>query len=43
MFCRFDFAHLAEPAVRRLMDHSLGEARRLSSPHLGGTGFSRDA
>src|ERR1700680_1575743 len=28
--------HLAEPVFGGLMDHSLGEARRLRSPHLGG-------
>jgi hypothetical protein len=27
--------HLAEPFIGGLMDHSLGEARRLRSPHLG--------
>jgi len=32
-------AHLAEPFLGGLMDHSLGEARRLRSPHLGGTGL----
>ncbi|HVD47736.1 MAG TPA: SDR family oxidoreductase [Candidatus Limnocylindria bacterium] len=32
------FAHLAEPVFGGLMDHSLGEARRLRSPHLSGTG-----
>jgi len=32
-------AHLAEPLFGGLMDHSLGEARRLSSPHLSGTGL----
>jgi short-subunit dehydrogenase len=31
------FAHLAEPLFGGLMDHSLGEARRLRSPHLSGT------
>jgi len=30
------FAHLAEPIFGGLMDHSLGEARRLRSPHLSG-------
>lgn len=29
------FVHLAEPVFGGLMDHSLGEARRLRSPHLG--------
>lgn len=33
------FAHLAEPLFGGLMDHSLGEARRLKSPHLSGTGL----
>ncbi len=32
-------AHMAEPLFGGLMDHSLGEARRLSSPHLDGTGL----
>jgi short-subunit dehydrogenase len=32
-------AHLAEPIFGGLMDHSLGEARRLKSPHLSGTGL----
>jgi short-subunit dehydrogenase len=32
-------AHLAEPIFGGLMDHSLGEARRLRSPHLSGTGL----
>jgi short-subunit dehydrogenase len=32
-------AHLAEPLFGGLMDHSLGEARRLRSPHLSGTGL----
>ena len=31
------FAHIAEPIFGGLMDHSLGEARRLRSPHLSGT------
>jgi short-subunit dehydrogenase len=33
------FAHLAEPLFGGLMDHSLGEARRLTSPHLSGPGL----
>jgi short-subunit dehydrogenase len=33
------FAHLAEPLFGGLMDHSLGEARRMKSPHLGGPGL----
>jgi short-subunit dehydrogenase len=33
------FAHLAEPLLGGLMDHGLGEARRLKSPHLSGTGL----
>jgi short-subunit dehydrogenase len=33
------FAHVAEPLFGGLMDHSLGEARRLRSPHLSGTGL----
>ncbi len=32
-------AHLAEPIFGGLMDHSLGEARRLRSPNLSGTGL----
>jgi len=32
-------AHLAEPIFGGLMDHSLGEARRLKSPNLSGTGL----
>jgi short-subunit dehydrogenase len=32
-------AQMAEPFLGGLMDHSLGEARRLRSPHLGGTGL----
>jgi short-subunit dehydrogenase len=31
------FVHLAEPVFGGLVDHSMGEARRLSSPHLSGT------
>jgi short-subunit dehydrogenase len=31
-------AHMAEPFLGGLMDHSLGEARRLRSPHLGPIG-----
>ena len=31
--------HLAEPVFGGLMDHSLGEARRLQSPDLSGTGL----
>lgn len=31
--------HLAEPVFGGLMDHALGEARRLGSPHLAGTGL----
>jgi NAD(P)-dependent dehydrogenase (short-subunit alcohol dehydrogenase family) len=34
-------AHLAEPLLGGLMDHSLGEARRLKSPHLSGTGLDK--
>jgi len=30
--------HLAEPVFGGLIDHSIGEARRLRSPHLGGPG-----
>src|ERR1700682_186697 len=33
--------HLAEPVFGGLMDHSLGEARRLSSPELSGTGLPK--
>ena len=33
------FAHIAEPLFGGLMDHSLGEARRLKTPHLVGTGL----
>jgi short-subunit dehydrogenase len=32
-------AHMAEPFLGGLMDHSLGEARRLRSPHLGSSGL----
>src|SRR6202162_191008 len=32
-------AQLAEPLFGGLMDHSLGEARRLTAPHLSGTGL----
>jgi short-subunit dehydrogenase len=35
------FAHLAEPLLGGLMDHGLGEARRLKSPHLSGTGLDQ--
>jgi short-subunit dehydrogenase len=31
------FVHLAEPVFGGLVDHSMGEARRLSSPHLSGS------
>jgi short-subunit dehydrogenase len=33
------FAHVAEPLFGGLMDHSLGEARRMRSPHLSGKGL----
>ena len=33
--------HLAEPVFGGLMDHSLGEARRLASPQLSGTGLPK--
>jgi short-subunit dehydrogenase len=33
------FAHLAEPLLGGLMDHGIGEARRMRSPHLSGTGL----
>src|SRR5450756_77571 len=33
--------HLAEPVLGGLMDHAIGEARRLASPQLGGTGVPR--
>jgi short-subunit dehydrogenase len=32
-------AQMAEPFLGGLMDHGIGEARRLRSPHLGGTGL----
>jgi short-subunit dehydrogenase len=34
--------HVAEPVFGGLMDHSLGEARRLASPDLGGTGLPKN-
>ena len=33
--------HLAEPVLGGLMDHAIGEGRRLASPQLGGTGVPR--
>jgi hypothetical protein len=33
--------HLVEPVFGGLMDHALGEARRLASPELSGTGLAR--
>jgi len=33
----YRFVHLVEPIFGGLLDHSLGEARRLRSPRLGGT------
>ena len=33
--------HVAEPVFGGLMDHALGEARRLISPHLSGTGLPK--
>ena len=35
----YRFVQLAEPIFGGLLDHSLGEARRLRSPRLGGTGM----
>jgi short-subunit dehydrogenase len=35
----YRFVHLAEPIFGGLLDHSLGEARRLKSPRLSGTGL----
>jgi NAD(P)-dependent dehydrogenase (short-subunit alcohol dehydrogenase family) len=34
-------ADIAEPVFGGLMDHALGEARRLISPHLRGTGVPK--
>jgi short-subunit dehydrogenase len=34
----YRFVHLTEPIFGGLLDHSLGEARRLKSPRLGGSG-----
>jgi short-subunit dehydrogenase len=34
--------HVAEPVFGGLMDHSLGEARRLASPELSGTGLPKN-
>src|ERR1700682_4477687 len=34
--------HVAEPVFGGLMDHSLGEARRLASPQLSGTGLPKN-
>jgi len=34
-------AHVAEPVFGGLMDHALGEIRRLASPQLGGTGLPK--
>jgi NADP-dependent 3-hydroxy acid dehydrogenase YdfG len=41
MVVPFRAAHLAEPVFGGLMDHALGEARRLISPHLAGTGLPK--
>jgi short-subunit dehydrogenase len=35
-------ADIAEPVLGGLMDHALGEARRLISPHLSGTGVPKN-
>lgn len=34
-------AHVAEPVFGGLMDHALGEARRLASPNISGTGLPK--
>jgi short-subunit dehydrogenase len=39
MVLPYRVVHLAEPIFGGLLDHSLGEARRLKSPHLGGPGL----
>jgi len=39
MVMPYRLAHLAEPIFGGLLDHSMGEARRLRSPHLGGPGL----
>lgn len=37
MVLPYRLVHLAEPIFGGLLDHSMGEARRLSSPHLSGS------
>ncbi len=37
MVLPYRLVHLAEPIFGGLMDHTIGEARRLKSPHLSGT------
>jgi len=32
----YRFAHLAEPLIGGLLDHAMGEVRRMRSPHLAG-------
>ena len=39
MVLPYRVVHLVEPIFGGLLDHSLGEARRLKSPRLGGTGL----
>ena len=39
MVMPYRFAHMAEPFIGGLLDHTLGEARRKRSPHLAGTGL----
>ncbi len=39
MVLPYRLVHLAEPVFGGLLDHSIGEARRLRSPHLSGSGL----
>ena len=39
MVLPFRLVHITEPIFGGLVDHSIGEARRLRSPHLSGTGL----
>ena len=36
MVLPYRFAHLAEPLIGGLLDHAMGEVRRMRSPHLAG-------
>jgi len=39
MMLPYRAAHVLEPVIGGLLDHAMGEARRMRSPHLAGTGL----